>query len=286
MSGVRKMIKTGDFKLHYEGVPVAVIGQEVAENLKIGDDFFNPLKIYFPNRMASISSDPENAFIVKNIFPSGIFSIDHEIDRYVIVPIEFVREILNYNGRVTAIEIGLKKNADAVLIQKEIQQIAGKGFYVKDRYQQNEMLYKVMKTEKLMIYFILTFILLIASFNIIGSLTMLIIDKKQDARIILAMGEEIPKIRNIFLYEGWLISFMGTITGLLLGAFICWLQIKFGFVKLKFGDTGSFIIDYYPVKMKIIDFIIVFFTVFSINFILSWFPVRYLTKKYIFNTPL
>jgi len=148
------------------------------------------------------------------------------------------------------------------------------------------LMYKVMKTEKLMIYLILSFIILIASFNIIGSLTMLIIDKKKDAAIIQVMGADLVKIRKIFLYEGWMISFMGTVFGLLAGTLICWLQQKFGFVPLKFGDTSSFIIDSYPVKIYFPDFIMVFFTVFSINFILSWYPVRYLTRKYIFNSPL
>jgi lipoprotein-releasing system permease protein len=286
MSGIKKMMKAGEFKLHYQNAPLAVVGQEVAENLKMGIDFFNPLKVYFPNRFSSISSDPENAFIVRNIFPAGVFAIDHDFDRFMIVPIGIVREILNYNGRATAIEIAVRNGVNPEKVQKQIQKLEGNNFYVKNRFQQNELMYKVMKTEKLMVYLILTFIILIASFNIIGSLTMLIIDKKQDARIIQTLGSDLSGIRKIFLYEGWMISLLGTLIGLLFGALICWLQIEYGFIKLKFGDTSSFIVDAYPVKMNIFDFILVFFTVFSINFLISWYPVRYLTKKYIFNSPL
>lgn len=287
MTGINKMMINGEFKLHYNNASVAVIGQEVAGYLSVGLNFNNPLNIYLPNRFASISSNPENAFIVKNIFPIGIFSISHEVDNYIIVPIDYIRDMLTYTDKVTALEIGIKKNADVSKVQKDIQNILGSNYFVKDKYQQNEVMYKVMKTEKLMIYLILTFILLIASFNIIGSLTMLIIDKKHDARIIQTMGGELSKIRKIFLYEGWLITLLGTIVGLILGAIICWLQIKYGFVKLQTGtDAGSFLIDAYPVKMQFIDFIIVFITVFSIGFLISWFPVKYLTKKYIFNSTI
>ena len=286
MTKINNMMINGEFNLNYKGIPSAVIGRSVESCFSVGLNFTNPLKIYLPNRFANISNDPEKTFIVKSIYPVGVYSIDPDVDEYIIVPIEFVREMLNYSNLATAIEIGLKKKSDPYKTQSKIESILGNNFNIKNRYQQNELLYKTMNTEKLITFLILTFVLLIASFNIIGSLTMLIIDKKNDARIIQSMGEELPNIRKIFLYEGWLITALGAISGLLLGALICWLQIKYGFIKLKMGDTESFIIDSYPLKMQITDFIIVFCTVMLIGVITAWYPVRYLTKKYIFNTTL
>jgi len=286
MTKINKMMLRGEFSLYYKEIPFAVIGRSVESCFSVGLNFINPLKIYLPNRLAKISNDPEKTFTVKSIYPIGVYSIDPDVDEYVIVPIDFAREMLNYSNRSTAIEIGLKKNTDQDKTQSKIESILGNNFNIKNRYQQNELFYKTLNTEELMTFLILTFILLIASFNIIGSLTMLIIDKKKDARIIQSMGAELPKIRKIFLYEGWLITALGAISGLLLGALICWLQIKYGFIKLQYGDTDSFIIDAYPLKMQITDFIIVFCTVMLIGFVTAWYPVRYLTKKYIFNTTL
>ena len=151
---------------------------------------------------------------------------------------------------------------------------------VKDRYQQKEFMYKIMKSEKLIIFLILTFILLIASFNIIGSLTMLILDKKKDIETLRSMGASMKLIKKIFLFEGWIISFVGVIFGLILGALLCWAQTEFELVKLQ-GDADTLYITAYPVKMQLLDFLYVLITVFFIGFIASWYPVKYITKKYL-----
>ena len=153
----------------------------------------------------------------------------------------------------------------------------GQGYVVKNRYQQHEVLYKIMVAEKWAVYLILTFILLIATFNVIGSLTMLILDKKKDIAILWSLGAGGPLIQRIFLIEGILISLVGALAGLLIGAFICWIQQHFGLIKLQ--GSGSFVIDAYPVKMQALDFLYVFCTVFVIGFFAAWYPTKKVVKR-------
>jgi len=178
---------------------------------------------------------------------------------------------------MSTLEVGLKPGADANAVQQQIEQIAGKKFVVKNRLQQQELFYKIMKSERWAIFFILTFILLIASVNIIGSLTMLIIEKKNEMITYRSLGMSIRQIKQIFLFEGWLISLAGAITGVLIGLFICWLQMQYGLVQLH--GTGTFIIKAYPVEIRISDILLVFFTVSAIGFAASWYPVRYISKN-------
>ncbi|MFW5710246.1 MAG: ABC transporter permease, partial [Bacteroidota bacterium] len=163
-------------------------------------------------------------------------------------------------------------------IQEKLRNILGPSFEVKNRFQQKELFYKIMKSEKWAIFFILSFILIVASFNIIGSLTMLIIDKKKDIASLRSLGSDINMIRRIFLFEGLLITISGTVMGLLLGGLISWLQMEFGFIRLQ--GSGSFVVEAYPVQMKLTDFILVFFTVIFIGFIASWYPIRFISRKY------
>jgi lipoprotein-releasing system permease protein len=165
-----------------------------------------------------------------------------------------------------------------VAVQKSIKNIFGKGFTVQNKYEQQEIFYKVMRSERLAIFFILTLILIIASFNIIGSLTMLIIEKERDIEILKSLGADNNLIRKIFIFEGWLISIIGAIAGIVLGFGICWLQQRYGFVKL---NSQTLIMDSYPVVMKMKDFIVVPGTVLLIGYWAAWYPVRFLTKKYL-----
>ena len=224
-------------------------------------------------------SDAENAFNKKFIFPSGIFQIEKEYDsKYVYIPLEFARELTEIENGVSSIEIKFKGNANAVSVQKKIKKIFGKGFLVQNRYEQQEIFYKVMKSERLAIFFILTLILTIASFNIIGSLTMLIIEKERDIEILKSLGANSDLIRKIFIFEGWMISISGAIMGVILGFIICWIQQTFGLVKLQ---SETLIMDSYPVVMKLKDFIIVPFTVLLIGYWAAWYPVRFLTRKFL-----
>lgn len=280
ISGVDTMLMVGEFTLEHKGQPFAIVGQGVAYFLSLNLNYIDPIVIYVPKRNASVSVSPERAFNRDYIFPSAVFAIQQEFDlKYILVPLEYARELFNYPNELSAIELKIKDNYNIDDAQKEIIEILGSDYKVKNRYQQHETFYKIMKSEKLYIFLILTFILIIASFNIIGSLTMLIIDKKEDINTFRSLGASLKVIRNIFLLEGWLITLVGAIIGLAFGAFICWLQIQFGLVKLQ--GSASFIIDAYPVKLITKDFILIFVTVISIGYLASWYPVRYITKRFV-----
>jgi lipoprotein-releasing system permease protein len=273
----------GEFTLKGEnGRPYAIAGLGVANHLGMRLNFVSPLTIYMPDRTAHLSVNPENAFTRKYIFLSGIFAVEQEFDsKYVFLPIDFARELLDYTDEVSSIELKIKDGYDERKTQKAIKQVVGDGFLVQNRYEQQEMFYRVMKAERLAIYVILTFILIIASFNIIGSLTMLMIEKERDIDILRSLGADNRLIKRIFIYEGWMISFIGTILGLIVGALLCAAQEHFGIVKLA-GD--SLLIDAYPVRMKIIDFFVVAATVLTIGYGAAWYPVHYLSRRQLKET--
>jgi lipoprotein-releasing system permease protein len=257
----------------------AVPGMGVAQYLGIRINFITPLFIYVPRATSEASIDPENAFSRKYTFPSGIFQIEQSYDsKYVYLPISFTRELIQNESGITSLEIKFTDDADEKRVQKNVSNIFGKEYMVQNKYQQQEIFYKVMRSERLAIFLILTLIIVIASFNIVGSLTMLIIEKERDIEILRSLGADNNLIRKIFIFEGWLISITGAVAGLILGTFICWLQQTYGLVKLS---GSSLIIDAYPVVMKLKDFIIVPATVLLIGYWAAWYPVRFLTKKYL-----
>jgi lipoprotein-releasing system permease protein len=261
------------------GRPGAILGIGVANYLGVNINFINPLFIYVPRRTESNNINPENAFIKKYIFPTGIFEIEQEFDsKYLFIPIDFCRELLEYEKEISSIEIKLKDYTIEPSVRREVEKIFGKQFIIKNRYQQQEIFYKVMRSERLAIFFILTLIIIIASFNIIGSLTMLIIEKERDIEILKSLGADNNLIRKIFIFEGWLISIFGTLAGLILGFLICWVQQRFGLIKL---NSESLIMQSYPVVIKLKDFIVVPITVLLIGYWAAWYPVRFLTKKYL-----
>ncbi|MBE3095167.1 MAG: ABC transporter permease, partial [Actinobacteria bacterium] len=270
----------GDFILRNDkGRSYAIPGIGVAQYLGIRINFITPLNIIVIRNTGSTNINSENALIEKFIFPSGIFEVEKEYDsKYVYIPIEFARELTEIEDGVSSVEIKFTDQADPRIAQKNIVKIFGKGFVVQNRYEQQEIFYKVMRSERLAIFFILTLILIIASFNIIGSLTMLIIEKERDIKILKSLGADNDLIRKIFIFEGWLISIIGAVAGIILGFAICWLQQTFGLVKLQ---SESLIMDSYPVVMKVKDFIIVPGTVLLIGYWAAWYPVRFLTKKFL-----
>jgi len=282
MSGLDTMLIEGTFLLKSENQPHTILGAGVAYFLHASlSDPVNPITIFVPRRGGNIGLNIEKAFNSKSIFPSAIFSIQQDFDiKYAVVPLDFARELLEYEDEVTAVELGFNTGADLRKIQKEISQILGEKYTVKNRFEQQVLLYKIMKSEKWAIFFILTFILIIATFNVIGSLSMLILDKKKDIAILHSMGAGKQLIKRVFLIEGIMISIGGAIAGLILGALISWLQQQFGFISLGNG-SGTFVVDAYPVKIVLSDFILVFFTVVSIGLIAAWYPVKQLSKKYI-----
>jgi lipoprotein-releasing system permease protein len=281
VSDIDSAMWEGEFTLtSTNGRPYAIPGIGVATYLGLRVNFITPLEIIFPRKTGSTSNiTAENSLIRKFIYPSGIFEVEKEYDsKFVYIPIEFARELTETEKGVTTIEVKFKKDADPVSVKKDIQKIFGSGFIVQNRYEQQAIFYKVMRSERLAIFFILTLILIIASFNIIGSLTMLIIEKERDIEILKSLGADNKLIRNIFIFEGWLISIIGAFSGIILGFFVCWLQQKYGLVRLQ---SQSLIMDSYPVVMKMKDFIIVPGTVLLIGYWAAWYPVRFLTKKYL-----
>lgn len=261
------------------GSPLAVVGAGVANYLGLNINFIAQLEIWVPRRTGSVNLNPEKAFIKKYITPSGIFRVEQEHDsKYVYLPVDFARSLFEYEKEVSTIEIRTSNPENTDHLQAAISKLFGPDYVVKNRFQQQEIFYKVMRSERLAIFIILTLILLIASFNIIGSLTMLIIEKERDIEILKSLGANNNLIRKIFIFEGWLISIIGAITGIVLGFIICWIQQRYGIIKLA-GDT--LIMDSYPVVLKLKDFIIVPVTVLLIGFWAAWYPVRYLTRKYL-----
>jgi ABC-type lipoprotein release transport system permease subunit len=279
LSGIDTMMTQGEFEIQKDSNNYAVVGQGVAYNLGLElNDYLNPLEVYVPRRGSSSMTNMMEAFNSEVLFTSGIFSVQQDFDeKYVIIPIRFARKLLDYDKEVTSVELGLDASADKEIIQKQIEETVGDKFVVKNRFQQQELLYKIMKSEKWAIILILSFILLIATFNVIGTLTMLILDKKKDISILWSMGADRKLIRRIFFAEGMMITFLGAFLGLGLGALICWLQQKFGFVHMPEG--GSFVITSYPVHMQIKDFIYVFAIDMVIGVITSWYPVKQISKK-------
>jgi lipoprotein-releasing system permease protein len=278
-TGIDSMMISGNFTLKDEHDQYAAIGYELSRRLGINLNLIKPIKIVVPIRDAVPSPTNPDVITIRQIFPLGVFSVlQEEFDQEtVIVPIEFARELLMYNDEVSSIDLKLKPNSNFEEFQQKLEKLLGKRFVVKNRFQQHEFLYKVMQSEKWAIFLILSFILIIASFNLTGSLTMLIIDKKNDIIILQNMGASKSLIKNVFLFEGWLISIFGALIGLALGGLICFIQIKFGIIS--FPDL--YIVKDYPVKVEAMDFIYVFLTVVFIGFIASWYPVRYITKKHL-----
>ncbi len=281
VTGIDSMVYDGEMILKEKDRSYAVVGQGVASSLQIGLNFINPLFIYMPKRLGKINlSNPDDAFRRKYIFPSGIFSIEQDFDsRYVIVPIDFMRELLEYTEEVSAIEIKLDPKFDQSDTQEKINEILGEEYLVQNRAEQNELFYRVMRSEKWAIFLILTFILIIASFNIIGSLSMLIIDKKNDIKSLRNMGAGSKLISRIFLLEGWLISIVGSVIGITLGSLVSWIQDRFEILKLS--GSGTFVIDAYPVDLQFRDVLLVWATVLIIGFLAASYPVKQISKKYL-----
>lgn len=280
VTGIDSSMWDGKFILTSDGGrPYSVIGAGLAQNLGIRINFVEPLWIYVPDKNSSSTINPDEAFNNEYIFPAGIFQIEQEYDsKYLYVPLGFAQELIGAGNAISSLELKFSKGADEDEVQKAVSKIFGAGFVVQNKYQQQEIFYKVMRSERFAIFMILTLIIIIASFNIIGSLTMLIIEKKRDIEILKSLGAGDNLIRKIFIFEGWLISIIGALIGLVLGFLVCWIQQEYGIVKLQ-GET--LIVDSYPVVMKFRDFFVVTGTVLLIGFWAAWYPVRYLTKKYL-----
>lgn len=276
MSGFDSLIRTGKFDVKNNNI---VIGNGIGYILQTGpNDKFTPISIYAPKRGNVSTFDAEGGLNELKAYPAGAFSINDEFDyKYVLMNINKARQLFDYTNEVTSIELGLKASTDKEKVQQQIISMLGDKYEIKNREQQNALLYKTLKSEKLWTFIILVFILIIGTFNVIGSLTMLIIEKKKDITILNDMGADIQLIRRIFLMEGLLITLIGAALGLIFGTFICWLQIKFSLVRFSDG----YVVDAYPIKLEAFDFMIISGIVLLIGFFAAWYPVRVFTKRHL-----
>ena len=282
-TGLDSMVVRGEALLHNGKVSCAIMGAGIAYSMGVICDYSELLTASIPSRTTEIKGNFSDAAsdLLNNIslYPSGIFAIQQEYDmRYVVMPIDDVRRLLEFDDEIGAAEIKLKSGISYDEAVKQLSAKLGDKFKVLDRNMQHEYSYKIMQSEKWAIFMILIFILLIASFNIIASITMLIIDKRNDISILRSMGADDNAIRRIFFIEGLGISLVGAVIGLFLGGIICWLQMTYGFVRLGDG-TGSFIIDAYPVSIHILDILWSFVAVMLIGLFAAWIPVRFVTRR-------
>jgi lipoprotein-releasing system permease protein len=274
-----QLIFDGAFHLNVEGKPFAVLGSIVAGTLDINLNGFDLLKFHYPKREKKNLSNPTDAFNTLFLQPSGVFLSHTQYDEQIVfVPIDFARELGDFQNEVTSLEIILHKKNQQFSEQKQIKAIIGDKFVVKNKFEQEELLFKTMKSEKLMIFFILSFVVLVAIFNIIGVIGMLIVEKKKDIGILNTLGADYNLINSIFLMEGVLISTFGGILGIFFGFLICFIQQTFGIIKLGDG-TANYIIDHYPVIMSTNDFIVVFASVMLISVIASFISIAGLRNR-------
>ena len=274
MTGLDTMMIDGTFYLERGDTNYVVLGSTVAYNLGLDpSNIFAQVEVYGPRSSAGSLTDPAGAFNRVFVRPAGVFAVQQEYDsKYAIVPLRLAREIFEFDDKLTSMELGLAAGADPEEVMKQVSAVAGEKFTVKDRQMQHALLYSIMRSEKWAVFMILTFILIIAIFNVISSLTMLVMEKRKDMVILRSMGAEVGFLRRIFLIEGMFITLAGAVIGLVIGLIICYLQQRFGLIGL--GGSGSFVIDAYPVKINPLDVLFVFAAVGLIGLIAAWYPAR------------
>jgi lipoprotein-releasing system permease protein len=276
---IKQYIQRGVFALGNQEQPQIILGAGIENALAVDVEHnYAPLLLYLPNRNSNKSITSLEGFNSATINPVGTFLVQQEFDnKYVFTNLAFTKYMLDFKeDEYTSIEIKLKPKAIDQVVKKELQKNLGSGFNIETRYEQNRSLFKIMQAEKWFIYALLCLILAIAAFNIVGALTMLVLEKQKDIHILKAMGADESLIRKIFLTEGFLLSGIGGLVGIILAVSICILQQQFHLVKL---EGGTFIIDYYPVKMMAIDFILTISTIIIISFIASWIPSTKAAKQ-------
>ena len=272
----------GSFSLHAANLEYGIVGIRLAQNLGIGAQWDGFLKIYAPKKEGQLDmTNPGDGFVVDSLNSPGVlFAVKQaKYDKnYIITSISFARNLFGQQGMLSDLELRLKPGSNLDAVKAEMQQIAGNKYKVLDRFEQQEDTFKIMSIEKMITYIFLTFILVVACFNIIGSLSMLIIDKKNDVVTLRNLGANDKQITRVFLFEGRMIAVIGAVIGIGLGLLLCFLQQQYGFVRL--GDSeGSFIVDAYPVSVHYSDVAIIFVTVIAVGWLAVWYPVRALSKR-------
>ena len=272
----------GEFCLHAANLNYGVAGVQLAQQLALGTRWNGALQIYAPVREGQLDlSDPTKGFVVDSLYAPGVLFMVKQTKydaRYIIVPIAWARNLFGQQGMLSSLELRLKPGTDVATAKQEMAAIAGDKYAVKDRFEQQDDTFKIMKIEKLFAYVFLTFILIVACFNIVGSLSMLILDKKNDVVTLRNLGATDKQIARIFLFEGRLISVAGAAIGIVIGLLLCFLQQQFGLVRLGDSDS-SFIVDAYPISVHYSDVAIIFVTVIAVGWMAVWYPVRYLGRR-------
>ena len=281
LTHIREILEgDGNFELHAADMHYGIPGLGVAYLLGMGYTYDKPLHIYAPKREGQLDmANPTDGFVEDQLYSPGVvFSVQQgKYDKhYILTSIHFARQLFQQDGMLSSLELRLKPGSDFDKVKAQMQQLAGGSFLVRDRYEQQDDTFRIMKIEKLIAYVFLSFILMIACFNIIGSLSMLIIDKRDDVVTLRNLGASNSQIRRIFLFEGRIISALGAIIGIIIGLLLCWIQQQYGIVRLG-NSEGSFIIDAYPVSVHPWDVVLVFVTVLVVGFLSVWYPVRQFT---------
>ena len=272
------LLVAGDYIDDYENNNVAVVGNGVAYYLSMGiGTMFEQLQVFVPNRNAKTLLNPASAFKQGSVLPVGVFSVQAEIDeQYIITPLAFIQNLASRDRLVSAVEIILTDSEKMLEVQQILKQQLGKEFVIKNRLEQQEFLYKILNTEKLAVFLILAFIMIIATFNIVGALSMLMLDKKRDIKTLKSLGATQSSVQTIFFNKSMLTIIAGTALGIFVGLIIAYLQQTFGFISM---GGGSFVVNTYPVTIKFADVLLVSSTVFVIGLVASWYPAKLLTKK-------
>ena len=283
LTHIREILEgDGDFELHAADMSYGIPGLGVAYQLGLGYTYEQPLKIFAPRREGQLNmANPTDGFVVDELFSPGVvFCMKQgKYDKnYILTSIAFTRHLFDLEGRLSSLELRLKPGSNFDRVKAQMQELAADQFKVLDRYEQQDDTFRIMKVEKLIAYVFLTFILIIACFNIIGSLSMLIIDKKDDVVTLRNLGATERQITRIFLFEGRLISAVGAVLGIVIGLLLCWMQQQYGFVRLG-SSEGSFVVDAYPVSVHPWDVVLIFLTVLAVGFLSVWYPVRYFSKR-------
>ena len=271
-----------EVQLHAANLEYGVPGIRLAQSLGTGALWNDYLHIYAPEREGQLDmSNPEAAFVEDSLLSLGeVFAVNQvKYDRdYIVTSISFARNLFGQQGMLSSLELRLKPGSNLDAVKRKMKDVVGEKYKVLDRYEQQADTYKIMSIEKLIAFVFLTFILMVASFNIIGSLSMLIIDKKEDVVTLRNLGASNKQISRIFMFEGRMIAVAGAVLGIVLGLLLCWIQIRFGVVSLG-SSSGSFVVDAYPVSVHASDIVLVFVTVLVVGWIAVWYPVRYLSKR-------
>lgn len=283
LTHIREILEgDGEYCLHAADMNYGIVGIRLAERFGMGYTFQNELKIYAPKREGQLNlANPQDGFVEGNLYSPGVlFCVKQgKYDKnYILTSIAFARNLFAQQGMVSAVELRLKPGSDFDGVKAEMNKIGEGKFRVLDRYEQQEDTFKIMKIEKLIAYIFLTFILVVACFNLIGSISMLIIDKRNDVVTLRNLGANDSQIVRIFLFEGRMISTLGALAGIAVGLLLCWIQQQWGLVGLG-RSSGSFIIDSYPVSVHPEDVILIFITVLAVGYAAVWYPVRYFSRR-------